>query len=158
VVCNFEIIKGVNMKGIVCKVCGYIAIDGSAPDKCPVCGAPKTAFSEKEDAIKTPQDVKNKTELEKKHVPVILINKNCSLIPGCVDVHAKMGDIIHPMLKEHHIVSMDFYLDKGFIARVHLTPEKLNPAAGLHLKVSSETITVISYCNLHGSWINEVKI
>ena len=39
------------MKGYVCKICGFISINGSAPDKCPVCGAPKTAFEEK-DAIK----------------------------------------------------------------------------------------------------------
>ena len=78
------------MKGYVCKICGFISINGSAPDKCPVCGAPKTAFEEKENAIKTAQDQNNLTELEKKHVPVITLVKKCGLIPeGWQDVHVK---------------------------------------------------------------------
>lgn len=147
------------MKGFVCKVCGFISIDGAAPDKCPVCGAPKTAFEEKDDAIKTPQDENNLTELEKKHIPVITVVKKCGLIPeGCVDVHAKMGEIQHPMQPEHYINHIDFYIDKKFIARVHLTPEKLNPAAALHLKASSGKLSVVELCNLHGAWIKETEL
>ncbi len=146
------------MKGYVCKICGFISIDGSAPDKCPVCGAPKTAFEEK-DAINTPKDVNNLTELEKKHIPVVKITKTCGLIPeGCVDVHVKMGEILHPMQPEHYINHIDFYIDKKFIARTHLTPEKLNPAAALHLKVKSGKLSIIDLCNLHGAWIKEDNI
>ena len=147
------------MKGFVCKNCGFISIDGSAPDKCPVCGSPKSAFSEKEDAIKTPADPANLTELEKKHIPVITVVKKCGLIPeGCIDVHAKMGEIQHPMLPEHFIGHIDFYIDKKYISRVMLTPEKLNPAAALHLKANSGRITVISSCNIHGNWMKESDI
>lgn len=147
------------MKGFVCKVCGFISIDGVAPDKCPVCGAPKTAFEEKDDAIKTPQDENNLSEFEKKHIPVISVVKKCGLIPkGCVDVHAKMGEIQHPMSPEHYINHIDFYIDKKFIARVHLTPEKLNPAAALHLKASSGKLSVVELCNLHGVWIKETEL
>ena len=145
------------MKGYVCKVCQYISINGSAPDKCPVCGSPKTAFEEKE-AIKTPADPKSLTELEKKHVPVVTVLKKCGLIEGCVDVHVKMGEILHPMQPEHYINHIDFYLDKEFIARIHLTPEKLNPAGALHLKATSGTLTAIELCNLHGAWIKEVNL
>lgn len=147
------------MKGFVCKVCGFISIDGSAPDKCPVCGAPKTAFQEKEDAIKEPQDVNNLSELEKKHIPVITLVKKCGLIPeGCQDVHVKMGEIQHPMQPEHYILHIDFYIDNEFISRVHLTPDKLNPAAALHLKATSGKLTVIEFCNLHGAWIKETDL
>ena len=147
------------MKGYVCKVCAFISINGSAPDKCPVCGALKTAFEEKGDAIKTAQDANNLTEAEKKHIPVITVVKKCGLIPqGCVDVHVKMGQIQHPMEAEHYIVHIDFYIDKEFIARVHLTAEKLNPAAALHLKAQSGKITVIELCNLHGAWIKEIDL
>ena len=145
------------MKGYVCKVCQYISINGSAPDKCPVCGSPKTAFEEKE-AIKTPADPKNLTELEKKHVPVVTVLKKCGLIEGCVDVHVKMGEILHPMQPEHYINHIDFYLDKEFMARIHLTPEKLNPAGALHLKVTSGALTVIELCNIHGAWIKEISL
>ena len=147
------------MKGFVCKVCGFISINGSAPEKCPVCGAPKTSFEEKEDAIKTPKDVNNLTELEKKHVPVITVVKKCGLIPeGCQDVHVKMGEIQHPMQPEHYITHIDFYIDNEFISRVKLTPDKLNPAAALHLKAQSGKLTVIELCNLHGAWIKEVDL
>lgn len=147
------------MKGYVCKICKFISINGSAPDKCPVCGAPKTAFEEKEDAIKMPQDEHNLTDLEKKHIPVIKIAKTCGLIPeGCQDIHVKMGEIPHPMQSEHYIVHIDFYIDKEFISRVILTADKLNPAAALHLKTQSGKLSAIELCNLHGAWIKEVEL
>ena len=144
------------MKGLVCKICKYIAINGTAPDKCPVCGAPKSAFEEKDDAIKLPASAGNLTDLEKKHIPVIKVVKTCGLISdGSQDVHVKMGEIQHPMQPEHYITHIDFYIDAKFIARVHLTPEKLNPAAALHLKAASGKLTAIELCNLHGAWIKE---
>jgi len=147
------------MKGFVCKVCGYISINGSAPENCPVCHAPKASFQEKEDAIKTPKDAKNPSELEKKHIPVITVVKKCGLIPeGCQDAHVKIGQIQHPMLAEHSIQHIDFYIDNDFISRVVLTPDKLNPAAALHLKAKAGKLTVAGLCNLHGAWINEVNL
>ena len=147
------------MKGFVCKVCGFISINGSAPDKCPVCSAPKTSFQEKLDAIKIPKDVNNLTELEKKHIPVITIVKKCGLIPeGCQDTHVKVGEILHPMQSEHYILHIDFYLDNEFISRVILTPDKLNPAAALHVKVPGGKLTVVEFCNLHGAWIKETNL
>jgi superoxide reductase len=147
------------MKGFVCKVCGFISIDGMAADKCPVCGAPKSSFEEKEDAIKIPKDESNLTELEKKHVPVITVVKKCGLIPqGCQDVHVKMGQIQHPMQPEHYIKHIDFYIDKKFISRVILTPDKLNPAAALHMRATSGKLSVIELCNLHGAWIKEIDL
>lgn len=145
------------MKGYVCRICGFISINGSTPDKCPVCGALKVSFEEKEDAIKTPGDANNLSELEKKHIPVITIVKKSSLIPeDCRDVHVKMGEIQHPMAGEHYITHIDFYIDKEFISRVVLTPDKLNPAAALHLKAQDGTLSVIAFCNLHGDWIKEI--
>lgn len=147
------------MKGFVCKVCKFVSINGSAPDKCPVCGAPKTAFEGKEEAAKTAKDASNLTELEKKHIPVITVVKKCGLIPeGCQDVHVKIGNIQHPMQPEHYIVHIDFYIDREFISRVILTPDKLNPAAALHLKAESGKLSVIELCNLHGAWIKEVTL
>lgn len=147
------------MKGFVCKVCGYISINGSAPLNCPVCHAPKTSFQEKGDAIKTPADANNLTELEKKHIPVITVVKKCGLIPeGCQDAHVKIGEIQHPMQLEHYIGHIDFYIDKEFISRVVLTPYKLNPAAALHIKATSGKLTAIELCNLHGAWIKEATL
>ncbi len=144
------------MEGMVCKVCGFIAIDGIAPEKCPVCFSSASAFEVKEDAIKTPANVSNLTDLEKKHIPLITVVKTCGLIAeGCQDVHVKMGAIQHPMIVDHYIQHIDFYVDKKFISRVALTPEACNPAAALHLKAKEGVLTVVSYCNLHGAWIQE---
>lgn len=146
------------MKKSVCQVCGYVNLSEEVPDNCPVCHAPKEKFAEKEDAIKLPEDPANLSELEQKHIPLINVVKACNLLEGCTDLHAKMGAIVHPMLAEHYITSIDFYLDNQFLSRVVLTPEKLNPAVALHLKAESGKITVISHCNLHGSYMSETGL
>jgi superoxide reductase len=85
--------------------------------------------------------------------------KKCGLIPkGCQDVHVKIGEIQHPMEQKHYIMNIDFYIDNEFISRVKLTPEKLNPAAALHLKVQNGKLTAIDLCNLHGAWIKETDL
>ncbi|MCB4792880.1 MAG: hypothetical protein LHV68_13505 [Elusimicrobia bacterium] len=147
------------MKGFVCSVCGFISIDGAAPEKCPVCMSPKKAFNEKDDAIVTPSAATDKIETNKKHIPVIVVEKKCGLIPdGCTDVQVKIGEVTHPMLPEHFIMNIDCYLDKKFILRAILTPGKLNPAVGLHLKVSSGKFSAVEKCNLHGNWMTEVDL
>ncbi|PIQ89107.1 MAG: hypothetical protein COV72_04750 [Candidatus Omnitrophica bacterium CG11_big_fil_rev_8_21_14_0_20_42_13] len=147
------------MKGVVCSVCGFIAINNIIPDKCPACGAARESFRIKDDAIKTPQDKNNLNEAEKKHIPAITLVKKCGLIPeGCEDAHAKIGVIQHPMEEKHYITHLDFYLDKEFISRVMLTPRTLNPAAALHIKASGGTLSVIELCNIHGAWISEADL
>jgi superoxide reductase len=85
--------------------------------------------------------------------------KTCGLIPeGCADVHIRIGEILHPMQTEHSIQWIDFYIDKEFVSRIKLPPEKLNPAAGLHLKIQSGKLTAVENCNLHGTWMNEETI
>lgn len=144
------------MKGYVCKVCGFVSIDGSIPEKCPACGAPGKAFEEKIDAIKTAKD---EEKLSEKHTPVITVVRKCGLIPeGCADVHVRIGSVIHPMLPEHYITAIDFYIDNKFLARTILTPEKLNPAAALHLKVATGKLSVVEHCNIHGNWIAEQNL
>ncbi|MDD5070728.1 MAG: desulfoferrodoxin family protein, partial [Candidatus Omnitrophica bacterium] len=114
---------------------------------------------EQADILKVASDKNQMTELEKKHTPMIIVVKSCGLIPElCIDVHVKIGEIIHPMTSQHLIQTLDFYLDKNFLSRVILTPEKLNPAAGMHLKANSGTLTVISSCNLHGKWIKDTML
>ncbi|MFC1703770.1 desulfoferrodoxin family protein [Candidatus Omnitrophota bacterium] len=147
------------METFVCKVCGHIEFT-QAPEKCPVCGAGKAAFESKSDAIKQPVDSVNLTEAEKKHIPKIVVVKTCGLIPGghCVDVHVKVGEIEHVMQSEHYITWIDFYVDKQYVSRAMLTPEKLHPAAALHLNVGSGTLTAIEHCNVHGNWLAEANL
>ncbi len=140
------------MKGFVCGICGHIEFD-KAPDKCPVCGAPKSSFK-KQDAIKTRDDEGPK----EKHVPVIKISKTCGLVgEGCTDVHARIGETIHPMEDDHFIMWVDFYVDKKWVSRAQLSPG-CNPAASAHIKASSGKLIVVEFCNKHGHWINEEGI
>lgn len=146
------------MDTFVCRKCGYIAFK-EPPDRCPVCNAPKENFQLDTNAIKKPTDVKNLADFDKKHIPVIELKKQCGLVgSGCIDANIKIGEILHVMEAKHYIMYIDFYLDNNFIARYHLTPEKLNPVVGIHLKTASGKLLVLENCNLHGRWVAEVEV
>lgn len=146
------------MDTFVCKRCGYVAF-GEPPQNCPVCNAPKQDFQLQRDAIKKPADANNLSDLEKKHIPVIEIKKQCGLVgPGCIDAHIKIGSILHVMEAKHYIMYIDLYLEYNFIARYHLTAEKLNPVLGIHLKISTGKLLALENCNLHGRWMKEAEI
>lgn len=146
------------MNTFICAKCGYLAFD-QAPEVCPVCGAPKKAFELDANAIKKPSDPNNLAELERKHIPVIKVNRQCGLAgSGCIDAHIKIGEILHVMEAKHYIMYIDIYLDRNFIARYHLSPEKLNPILGIHLKVSTGRLIALENCNLHGRWMAEAEI
>ncbi|MFA5857494.1 MAG: desulfoferrodoxin family protein [Elusimicrobiota bacterium] len=146
------------MNGFKCTVCGYMSITGTAPDKCPVCGASKDKFVSQ--TIQRPVDPNNLTEAEKKHTPVIIVEKKCGLLPdsGCTDVHTKIGAITHPMTPEHFIGYILFYVDKEYVGKMSLAPGKTNPAAAIHLKVNTGTVSVVNWCNLHGYWMADAAL
>jgi superoxide reductase len=147
------------MQVFECKVCGHIEFN-EIPEKCLVCRSPKTAFEENAAAIKKPADAAALTEGDKKHIPQIVVVKECGLIPGggCVDVHVKVGEIEHVMQDNHYIRYIDYYVDHRFISRVWLSPNVCHPAAGLHLNVSEGTVTAVENCNVHGNWMSEAAI
>jgi len=146
------------MDTYICGMCGYLAFN-QAPDKCPACGAPKTAFKNDPTAIKKPADPANLNDLEKKHIPLININKQCGLVgPGCADANIKIGAMLHVMEEKHYILYIDLYLDYNFIGRYLMTPASLNPVLGAHLKAASGKLTVLENCNIHGRWISEVAL
>jgi superoxide reductase len=141
-------------KMFVCSVCGHIEF-GSAPDACPVCWAAKDKFADTPNAAKTAEN-----EGKEKHVPVLVISKQCGLVPGaCQDVHIKVGSVPHPMTAEHSIQWIDTYLNKVFVSRYHLTPTSLQAAVGVHFKEDQKgTVRVLEHCNLHGTWMAEGTI
>jgi len=142
-----------------CKVCGHIEF-GGAPEQCLVCGSPATAFTENPDAIKKPENPDELSEGDRKHIPQIVVVKECGLIPdgSCTDVHVRVGEIEHVMQAEHYIRYIDYYLDLKFVSRVWLSPDVCHPAAGLHLNASSGTVTAIENCNVHGNWMAEAAL
>ena len=56
------------MKGFLCGACKYISINGSAPDLCPVCGSPKSVFSE--------QDIIKESEIVAPYVKHVHLSDN----------------------------------------------------------------------------------
>ncbi|NTV51998.1 MAG: hypothetical protein HGA76_03140 [Candidatus Firestonebacteria bacterium] len=138
-------------KTFVCSVCGHIEF-GAAPQACPVCFAAQDKFADTPDAIKP-----SEKEGKEKHVPVLVVAKQCGLIPGvCQDVHIKVGSVPHPMTVEHSIQWIDVYLNRVFVARYHLTPASLQAAVGVHFKDDQKgKVAVVEHCNLHGNWMAE---
>ena len=146
------------MKTFVCRVCGHVAFE-QAPVDCPVCKAPIENFDNNPEAIHMPEDPSNLSETEKKHIPMIVISKECRLITsgGCVDIHVKVGEIEHVMESEHSIAFIDFYINQRYQARVQLRYKRLHPAVMLHLSADTGTLTVVANCNVHGNWMSEVN-
>ncbi len=145
------------MKAVICSVCGYIALTGEAPENCPVCGSPKTAFKEDENGLQKAENPDKLEGLEQKHVPQIS-STGCGLVGDeCGDVHVLMGEVVHPMEKDHFITHIDFYVDQQFAGRVELTVLS-QPAASFHLKKTGGELSVVENCNKHGNWINTFKL
>ena len=145
------------MKIFECTNCGHIEF-GEAADVCLVCRC--TTFEENAAAIKQPANPAELTEAEKKHIPQIIVVKDCGLISegDCTDVHVRVGEILHVMEDEHYIRSLDYYLDHKFISRVWLSPNTCFPATALHMNATAGTVTAIENCNKHGNWMAEVAI
>lgn len=138
------------MKVFRCEVCGHLEFQ-AIPEKCPVCEAKSDKFSQADNIFIESQ--KKSPEAEIKHIPDILIEKKCGLIPeqSCTDVHVRVGKTLHPMEEKHFIQFIDCYVDDKYVARYQLSP-KVNPATAFHLKASVGKITIVENCNIHGYW------
>jgi superoxide reductase len=141
----------------ICQMCGHIEFN-NAPDKCPVCGAPKNKFTQNDNVFK--ESAEKSPEAPVKHIPVITVNKSCGLIPeqSCADILFRIGKTLHPMEEKHFIQWADCYIDNKYIERIFFTPFGVNPAGCIHLKASSGTVKVVELCNLHGYWETDVKL
>ena len=148
------------MKTFECQVCGHLAF-GEAPANCPICGAAREKYNEVKDAVKNPVDPANLTESENKHIPQVNISGS--------KVEVKVGGIPHPMLPEHHIMFIDYYVNGRGIKRSRLGSSQWQWQANTPLKAAAQAteelnlkpgdeLKVLEYCNLHGRWVKTVKI
>ena len=78
-----------------------------------------------------------------KHVPVILKEGNKVLV--------KVGEVPHPMLKEHHIEWIILQTSKKYQV-AHLKAGEA-PEATFVIDYVEEIIEALVYCNLHGLWV-----
>lgn len=139
------------MQVFICSVCGHIEFN-NAPEKCPVCEAPKEEFKQNDNVFK--ESAEKSPEAEVKHVPSIVIKKECELVPeeSCTNISVRIGKTLHPMLENHYIQFIDCYQDDKYIQRIEFAPESVSPAGCIHLKNEKGKITIVENCNLHGYW------
>ena len=142
------------MAVFICNVCGHIEF-GSAPEKCPVCGA--TKFTQNDNVFE--ESMEKSKEGAHKHIPSVKVSKECGLIPEetCWDVIVRIGETLHPSQENHFIQFIDCYIDDNFAERVQLTPA-VEPAACFHLKTKGAKVRVVEFCNLHGHWQAEADL
>lgn len=147
------------LKTFVCQICGHIAFN-EAPIECPVCGSAIENFENDPDAIKSPVDPENRSELEKKHIPSMRLVKACTSDSGgaCTNVIVKVGEIEHAMETEHFIDFIDLYIDRKYFSRVVFTPKRIYPSVHLHVNAVKGMFSAIAHCNVHGSWRGKIKL
>ena len=142
-------------KALVCSVCGHILLTKNIPDVCPSCCSGTKIFKlfdEKENALHTKEDVAVAGETEKKHLPVVKI---VDIENGYKNIYVTVGEIEHPMVKEHFISKISIYIDNELVSMTLLTKD-LKPETNIKVKTDSKNISVVAQCNIHGSWITSI--
>lgn len=143
-------------KALVCSVCGHILLTENIPDVCPSCCSGTKIFKlfdEKENALHTKEDIVVAGETEKKHLPII---KVVDIENGYKNIFVNIGEIEHPMTKEHFISKICIYIDNELVSMTLLTKD-LKPETSIKIKTNSKNISAVAQCNIHGSWITTVE-
>ncbi len=105
-------------------------------------GVPMICCGQKMEAI-----VPNTTEAAtEKHLPVVHIEDGA--------IHVNIGEVNHPMTKEHFIEWLYVETENGGQRRI-LHPGDA-PEATFCIG-EDKPIAVYAYCNLHGLWMTEIK-
>lgn len=124
-------------KFYICKHCGNVAekIQDSGVDLV-CCGEPMVEM------------VPGTTDAaQEKHVPV------CTKEGSTITV--QVGEVIHPMLPEHHIGWI--WLDTKLGGQRRSLVAGDEPKAVFTLAPGDEALAVYEWCNLHGVWKTDIK-
>ncbi|WMJ24011.1 desulfoferrodoxin family protein [Paludicola sp. MB14-C6] len=81
-----------------------------------------------------------------KHIPVVSIENNI--------VNVKIGEIEHPMSKEHHIEWVYVEIQNGGQRKCLAIETK--PELSFAITDDDKVVGVYAYCNLHGLWKKEM--
>lgn len=125
------------MKFLYCEHCGNLvemAVDKGVPILC--CGQKMTEL------------IPNTTDAAgEKHVPVVKVEGK--------QVTVDIGEVTHPMMKEHSILFICLETDQGWQHKA-LHPEE-KPEAVFALSEGEKPLAAYEFCNLHGLWKSEIK-
>ncbi|MCR4880851.1 MAG: desulfoferrodoxin [bacterium] len=122
---QFEIYK--------CEICGnIIEVLFGAAGELVCCGEPMTLMIEK-----------TQEEMHEKHLPVL--EKGLS-----GDVIVKVGEVPHPMTKEHYIQMIEVFTKDGILERKYLFPSQ---KPEFLIKLNQGITHAREYCNIHGLWM-----
>ncbi len=91
---------------------------------------------------------KDKDEGLEKHVPV-LEELPANVCQGKDGVVIKVGEVAHPMEKDHYIEWIEITTADGKTGKKFLKPED-KPEAEFYTR--KEVISARAYCNIHGLW------
>lgn len=116
----------------VCKKCGKVLVIVNDTQQPTVCC----------DEIMTELEPGITDGAFEKHVPVIHQSGNRVVVT--------VGEILHPMKKEHYIMWIALLTDKG-VQKKYLCPEDA-PSAQFMLLDDESIIEAYAYCNLHQLW------
>lgn len=84
---------------------------------------------------------------KEKHVPQVTIFGNT--------VTVKIGSVLHPMLKEHHIDWVYLQADNG--GQRKNIKNNSEATVVFELAKGEKAVKVFAYCNLHGLWSADVN-
>ena len=126
------------MKLLKCSHCGNVV------DMIYESGVPVVCCGEKMEEL-----VANTTEAAtEKHIPVLSVDGDVLTV--------KVGEVPHPMIKEHYITTIIAVLGNK-VFRAHLSPEEA-PEACFALGGYKGKVVVYEYCNIHGLWKAEIDV
>lgn len=124
------------MKFFRCSKCGNLVAmveDSGVPMIC--CGEPMTLL-----------EAGVSDGAAEKHVPALTVNDN--------EIHAQIGDVLHPATEEHHIDFICLETNKGF--HLKYITVGADPITNFTLSDDETPIAVYEYCNLHGLWVKNI--
>lgn len=115
-----------------CEICGNLVetiLVGGGELVC--CGEPMKKLEAKTD----------EEAIMEKHVPVFTFRED-----GKEEI--RVGEVLHPMIEEHHIMFVEAISDDKRISRL----EYLYPGEEPRVLTSDEFKRAREYCNIHGLW------
>jgi len=110
--------------------------------------------------VNTVKDLKNATDLEKKHLPIITAPKKVKK-GECFEVTVEVGKLLkHPNEPGHFIQFIELYAGDTYLARMDFTAKTTCPVmkACVSLDHAHGKLRAFERCNLHGTWENDIDI